>query len=209
MTEPQFTTEELNSEEWKPVYGLEELYAVSSLGRVRRIGHLIPGRKTVDALKPLKDKYGYCAVMIGHRGQKQKRLLVHRIVMAAFHYPVNGRDIQVNHIDGNKSNNRLSNLEYVSPRENWEHAVRIGLRSADFPEVRRRARGATHYSRTKPEAIPRGSRHGRAKITEETVREIRIFYLTTKSYKKVAAHFGLGKTTILHIIKGDTWKHVL
>lgn len=196
MTEPVFTTEELNSEEWRPIPGLNN-YKVSNLGRVKGL--------RVPLLKPQLTRSGYLCVVIG---KPQKPRLVHRLVMAAFHYPVSGRSIQVNHIDGNKANNRLSNLEYVTPRENWAHAVRIGLRGADFPEVKHRARGNTHYSRTKPEAVPRGSKHGRAKVTESMIPEIFRVYAQLKSYSKTAIYFGLGKTTISHIIKGDTWKHV-
>lgn len=196
MTDPQFTTEELNSEEWKPVYGFDG-YKVSSLGRVSGL--------RVPILKPVLYNTGYLYVSVG---KPQQPVMIHRLVMAAFRYPVSGRMIQVNHIDGVKTNNRLSNLEYVTAQENTRHAIENKLR-LEFPIVKRRARGATHYSQTKPEAVLRGSKHGRAKINENTIPEICSFYATTKSYRKTAAHFGIGKTTVIHIIKGDSWKHVV
>jgi len=208
MTEQQFTTEELNSEEWKPVVDFEGFYDVSSLGRVKRVGHFHLGGTRVPFLKPRLYNAGYLFISLSRPGRRSRPYLVHRLVMAAFHYPVSGRMIQVNHIDGVKVNNRLANLEYVTAQENTRHAIENKLR-LEFPIVKRRARGATHYSQTKPEAVLRGSKHGRAKINENTIPEICSFYATTKSYRKTAAHFGIGKTTVIHIIKGDSWKHVV
>jgi len=67
---------------------------------------------------------GYKKVSIAF-GDKKRTMLVHRIVATAFHGEPSGR--HVNHIDGNKTNNRPENLEWVTPRENQRHAFANGL----------------------------------------------------------------------------------
>lgn len=66
---------------------------------------------------------GYKSVTLRHDG-KTYRCLVHRLVMGAY---VGASDLQVNHINGDKLDNRLENLEYVTPSENVRHAFKTGL----------------------------------------------------------------------------------
>lgn len=109
-------------EEWKPIKGYEEVYEVSNLGLVRRkkktnsgdVGSLL--RKTLD-------KNGYERVCLCKNGTS-KRYSLHRIVAENF---LDGNGEDVNHIDGNKSNNCVSNLEWCTHKENMEKAVQTGL----------------------------------------------------------------------------------
>ena len=79
------------------------------------------GRK----LKPSIDKYGYYKVVLSHNG-KRKTYPVHRLVAMAFlPNPLNKKT--VNHIDGNKTNNNVSNLEWASQKENQSHKWNTGL----------------------------------------------------------------------------------
>ena len=74
------------------------------------------------------DKDGYVKVALTSPGKKRHRYSVHRLMMENY-YPVEGMDkLQVNHIDGNKQNNKLSNLEWCTAKENTHHAMRMGLR---------------------------------------------------------------------------------
>ena len=95
--------------EWKSVIGYEDLYEVSSDGRVRSVRH-----KKLKECKQQIDHKGYIRVCLYKNG-KTKNARVHRLVLEAF---VGKSDLQVDHIDGNKKNNNLSNLEYVTPKEN-------------------------------------------------------------------------------------------
>lgn len=109
---------------WKDVPQFEGLYQVSNLGRVReiRFSHGIP--------KILKDfnNRGYRRIVLTINYRK-KKFLIHRLVASAFVVnddPLN--KTQVNHKDGNKSNNIASNLEWVNNSENQIHAIKMGLR---------------------------------------------------------------------------------
>lgn len=113
---------------WMPVVGFEKYYEVSNCsGLIRSIPRTIvrvdnkvvfkPGK----LLSPGKNADGYLRVTLYKPGMsyKYKSLLVHRIVAEAFlARPNESGDLEVNHIDGNKYNNSVSNLEWLSPAEN-------------------------------------------------------------------------------------------
>jgi hypothetical protein len=127
MIEQEFTIHELNSETWKPIVGFEGLYSVSDMGRVRRDA---PGSGTHKGrmLKPgttyKRKQYSSVALCCNSR---MYRVYIHQLVMAAFQGAIPD-GYEVNHKDGNKLNNRLSNLEYVTRSENSRHAISLGLR---------------------------------------------------------------------------------
>lgn len=105
-------------ERWLPVPGYEGLYEVSDLGAVR-------GPRTGDGrLKPRPHKDGYAKVNLC-RGGRQKTFLVHRLVLDAFVGPREpGQECR--HLDGDPSNNRLTNLAWGTQSENELDKVRHG-----------------------------------------------------------------------------------
>lgn len=105
----------MEQEIWKPVIGYESLYAVSSFGRVKRT--TLYNNSTNKPLRPLWGDH-YDHVCLSKNG-KQRSRTIHRLVAEAFIGIPNG--LVVNHIDGNKLNNRLSNLEVISRSENEIH----------------------------------------------------------------------------------------
>ena len=80
-----------------------------------------------DFLKPCKDSKGYLYLDLRSKNAKYKCPKVHRLIMNAFVGEEN--DKQINHIDGNKENNNLNNLEYVTNKENRIHAIQNGLKN--------------------------------------------------------------------------------
>ena len=92
-----------------------------------------------DILKPILNHHGYLIVsMDGKDHDKNRRYQrkIHRLSMIAFN-PVPGyENLQINHIDGNKLNNHISNLEWVTAKENISHAERLGLRRVPDPNNR-------------------------------------------------------------------------
>ncbi|PKK55743.1 His-Me finger endonuclease [Rhizophagus irregularis] len=99
-------------EEWKELEFDSEKFKVSSLGRVQ----LVNGMITQGNLQ-----LGYLRI-----GRGTKNYSIHRLIALAFCSKEQGKDY-VNHIDGNPANNKASNLEWVTPKENTQHAVCIGL----------------------------------------------------------------------------------
>lgn len=111
--------------EWKPIKGYEGLYEVSNDGRVRRL-RFINGSHNFEKIKECKqtlNSWGYITVNLSKNGKSNTKR-VHRLVAEAF---LGESNLQIDHIDGNKLNNRLDNLEYVTPKENTNRAWKKGL----------------------------------------------------------------------------------
>lgn len=104
---------------WKEVEGTNGALFVSSLGRVRSF--LRDGR----ILKPTPDKKGYLRLRVT-LNRERKCYKVHRLVAEAFIDNPQNKP-QVNHINGDKTDNRASNLEWVTNKENARHAIKSGL----------------------------------------------------------------------------------
>ena len=108
----------MSEEIWKDIEEYEGLYQVSNLGRVYSV-------KRNKYKKLSKDKDGYLFVCISKQG-KHKGYRVHRLVAQAF-IPNPENKPQINHIDGDKTNNVMKNLEWVTCKENIIHAHKNGL----------------------------------------------------------------------------------
>lgn len=121
--------ENVENEIWKDVIGYEGKYAVSNIGRIKSLDYCRSGRSKI--LKQGIGTTGYYNVglCINAKAITKK---VHRLIAIAFiPNPENKGD--VNHIDGNKLNNNVSNLEWNTRKENINHAHRIGLsKNSDF-----------------------------------------------------------------------------
>lgn len=100
--------------EWKKIKGFD--YLVSDKGDLISINEQI-------RLRPFKKRNGYIAVSMSSNSVK-KQYLVHRLVAAAF-LPNPENKPHVNHKDGDKSNNHVSNLEWCTPSENEYHSYRV------------------------------------------------------------------------------------
>lgn len=104
---------------WKKVKGWEDLYEVSNTGKVRSIR---TGKLRVFDI----NNCGYERIVF-YNGEYKERIFVHRLVAETF-IPNPQNKPQVNHIDGNKSNNSVENLEWCTQMENEIHAIKNGLK---------------------------------------------------------------------------------
>lgn len=170
------------NEQWKDVEGYEGIYQMSSLGRVRSFHQDVTvGR----ILEPYKAGRGYLQVTLC-RDEERKRVYVHRLVAFAFLGPAPSPDHEINHKNGNKQDNRVENLEWVTAAYNTRHAIR--------------ALGVEH-------AV--GEKAGAAKITEQDVKEIRKLYKTGEhTQAELGEMFGITQSAIHLIICRKNWKHV-
>jgi len=107
---------------WKDIPNYEGLYQSSNLGRIRNVN-------TNRILKQQVDHDGYFIITL-RKGKAKRTYKVHRLVAKTF-MPGNHKTLQVNHISGIKSDNSVSNLEWVTLKENIKHAYKIGIYSSE------------------------------------------------------------------------------
>jgi hypothetical protein len=88
--------------------------------------------KTNKLKKPFMLITGYIGIQL-YKDNKKKNYSVHRLVAETYLINFESK-MQVNHIDGNKINNHISNLEWVTPKENMKHALDNGLRKKYYPK---------------------------------------------------------------------------
>lgn len=175
---------------WKDVKGYEGYYKISNLGRIyileKRFIDSIGRRRVLKAkyAKPTKAGNTYEFVRLT-KNKEAKIKYIHRIVAENFLPLVEGKE-WVNHIDGDKLNNKAENLEWCTPSENIRHAFDTGLN--------------VHF---------RGVGSPNCKLNDEMVREIRkIREEENMSHRKIAAMFGVSATAIARILNGKAWTHV-
>lgn len=136
-------------------------------------------------LKTHLNHKGYLRVTLSING-KGKAFFLHRLVLMAFSPTTNMELLEVNHKDGNKLNNSLNNLEWVTTKENINHAIKNQLR-ADF----------------------KGSKNGYSVLTEEDVYWIiEQLKLKSISQQNMADIVGCSKSTISAIKHGRNWSHL-
>ncbi len=159
-------------ETWKPVVGHEGLYEVSDMGRVK-------SSLTGKMLKQCDHSHGYLQLSLRKNG-KQKTCTAHSLVLKAFvTKPV---DHIVNHKDGNKKNNKLSNLEWVTYGGNLKHAMDSGLQ------------------------ILHGEHNAAHKLTAKEVKEIRSSAGVTRA--ALAKKYGVCSSSLGRAMSGKTWRNV-
>ena len=120
-------------EVWKDIVGYEGKYQISNLGNVRNFKFKL--------IKYTVSNYGY--IRIGLRNHGKRMYSIHRLVAIAF-IPNPDNKPYINHIDGNKSNNNVTNLEWVTQSENEKHAHRLGLKPK--PQYWKNKFGVNHLS---------------------------------------------------------------
>jgi hypothetical protein len=176
MTDPNPT------EQWRSIRGAEGAYEVSNHGRVRSLDRFVkrggkPMRRQGQPIRTPAKSNGYLHFKLAFGGRVTYPT-VHQCVARAFLGP-KPDGYAINHIDGDKANNRVSNLEYVTYAENAQHAVATGL-------------------------APSGEQSVRSKLTEHQVRAIRAAR-GHKTAKQLAKEYGVSHLYIPLIWTRKRW----
>lgn len=177
----------MQSEVWRDVPGFEGHYQVSDFGSVKSLDRYIDHPRIGKIFrkgKVLKQSYaskGYKQVCLSVEG-KITTFRVHRLVAMTF--LENPKDLEtVNHIDGNKENNHVSNLEWCSVSDNLKHAHANGLMG-----------GLAHFNSVlKPEQVYQ-------MMTD--------YFLKKQVLREIAEEHEVSIGTVFHAVKGRTWKSV-
>lgn len=168
-------------EEFRDVVGLEDLFSVSSSGRLFS--------KRSNKLLKLNDMNGYLAhvTKIGGRKGFYKVLKIHQLVSKAF-IPNPENKPFINHIDGNKYNNSVDNLEWCTQKENIQHAFKTGLAVAKV-----------------------GENQPMSKLTDEIVLFCRENYIPRHKefgLRALARKCGVDHHRMFDAINSNKWKHI-
>ena len=174
----------MEQELWKDISSFEGLYQISNLGRVkslekkrgRNLGVIIPE----IIMKLSLSKRGYPRVQL-QKNKFKKTIEVHKLVAGAFIENKYNKP-QINHIDGNKKNNHVNNLEWCTNNENQKHAQKIGINNA-------------------------GVRNGNTKLSEVDVVTIRQLFPKLRKFE-IARLYDVKQSTVHAIIKRYNWKHI-
>tara|TARA_R110000772_G_scaffold263872_1_gene383918 strand:+ start:44 stop:577 length:534 start_codon:yes stop_codon:yes gene_type:complete len=175
-------------EEWILIKG-SGVYYVSNTAKVRSITHdvrMINGRKRIQIGRELvqaKSRKGYLMVSVKIDGKKY-HTSVHRLIALSF-IPNPENKPQVNHIDGNKLNNVISNLEWCTNKENHDHARKMGLMKSNTCES-----------------------HHMSKLTNEEVIIARIDHKKGASINELCERHDISIPAMHKIIKKQTYKEV-
>lgn len=166
-------------EEWRDVVGYESYFRVSNHGKIF-------SKRTNKILKTHVHKSGYVIFSTRFDGKNSKATCfkVHRLIATAFLDNPYKKPV-VNHIDGNKQNNHVDNLEWVTYSENLIHAYSTGL--------------------SKPK---KGDNNPQAKLTMIQVKEIRSRYkprCKVDGQRALGREFGVNKNTIRDVIEGRSY----
>lgn len=165
-------------EVWRSIDGYNDQYRVSNHGRVQS-NYTGAWRDLAQA--KLRKRYRKVALCLDGT---RKDIAVHRLVATAFIPNPHGKP-EINHIDGDPSNNQLENLEWVTKSENMRHAFRVGL---------------MHH---------RGEHNGRAILTADQVRAMRRIYAKGgKTQTEVGQMFGVSPYRAHQVLRNKQWTHI-
>lgn len=198
-------------ERWAPFRG--GIYEVSTMGNIRRATSGIAtfvGRP----IHPNHGPTGYAQIGLSTgNGRKQLKTYVHRVVAEVFL----GRcptGCVVNHKNGDRQDNRLSNLEYITHAGNMRHARDHLPRHVGPVKGRPPPKGLQvgdkHWSRRTPEKMARGEKQGASKLTESIVLEIRqrVADGPRGTQFAVAKEFGISVAQCSRIVRRTRWAHI-
>ena len=175
------------TEVWKSVVGYEGFYEVSNMGRVKSLARFVGGKG--GSLRPIPEcikktsvnRCGYEKIQFSDGVGRKYHTVVHRVVAGAFLENPHNK-AQINHIDGDKLNNSVDNLEWATSFENQRHAVELTRRY--------------------------GERTGTPKLKEADIVDVRFLIGNGVRQYDVAKLYDVSRMTIYRVMSGRNWKRV-
>jgi len=155
-----------------PIPDFEGLYEASSLGRIKRLSRI---------LKQQSSKLGYLYITLCKNNIKTSKL-VHRLIAQSFHGNC-PRGMECAHLDGIRTNNKVENLKWVTPKENQAH---------------RKLHGTDNIGDNASQAI----------LTNHDIPVIRKRRSNGETYKSIAKDYGVHLSTIQYAVNGRNWGHI-
>ena len=168
-----------NLEVWKDIKYYEGIYQVSNFGNVKSLGNSFSRKERFLKLSP--QSKGYLTVVL-QKNATRKMVLTHRLVAEHFIYNTESKR-QVNHINGDKTDNIVENLEWVSHRENLDHAIKNNL-------------------------TLKGEENRNSKLKDIDVIKIHCLLQKGTTTKELSESYNVSYSTIDGIITNRYWKHL-
>ncbi len=170
------------SEAWRPVRGWQTRYEISNKGRIRSLpSPLRPRRHSGKILKPTRDHDGYLSILLSD-GKLKCHTKVHRLMLIAF-TGVDHKHLHAAHRNGNKIDNRLSNVCWTTQAQNNRDKMKHGRMVV-------------------------GEKHHHAKLNATKVKAIRLALSRGETMSSQARKYGVSGPTIWAVKSKKTWRHL-
>lgn len=195
----------MEQEIWQPIKGYEGYYEISSFGRVKSIERTIYHRRRKEnyvikekILTPaLRGKYLKITLF---KNNKRYQTSLHSLVLKTFVGNRPSPKHQTRHLDGNRFNNKLSNLAWGTCKQNHQDRKKHGTLLT----------GDKHPSYIHPEIIRRGELNGMSKLTKKQILEIRNKYIPKiYSQSRLAKEYNVSQVHIWRIVNNKSWEHII
>lgn len=164
---------------WKPIPGYEGLYEVSDLGKVKSLPRNTTSGGLLANLLSKRDRRPKVGLT---KNGKTKHFWTHTLVLLAFVDP-RPKNMECRHLNGNRCDNRLENLQWGTKEEN-------------------------SFDRVIHKSLPYGEKHSSHKLTKQDVLYIRSLEAGTFKQSEVAEKFGINQTLVSRIRLRKCWKHI-
>ena len=210
-----------NNEVWKDVPGYEGLYMVSNCGRIKSVEHLVYNpavlgdgcyRRVPEKILNGNKSRGYHTVYLTNDGKKNLHR-IHYLVARAFIGEATTEKHWVTHIDGNRDNNHVDNLMWVTPKEYMQHALETGNKKP-LTDEQRRQKSETMKKRLKdnPDVVKRSAETMKQKWADPEYKA-RVSQKISEGWRKRVAEIEANKPPIelYHVpdLPGEVWKDVV
>jgi len=179
-------------ENWIEIPDYMDYAEVSDQGRVRTLDRIVAHKRygtmmlKGKILHTSQNRKGYLRTNLNTNGKTESHL-IHRLVARAFLPPQPTPEHQINHKDGDKTNNKPSNIEWVTAQGNSDHAWDIGLCKKETSQ---------------------GINNGRARLSADQVLEIRDMHKNGLNGMEISEKLSISNGTIYNIINKRTWKNL-